>query len=84
LPVPAVLWFLSDLPRPEDALDDVRRPSLVLQDSKGATIATYGDVVGDAQRHGRQTPGQAIPPDREHQELKVFCFFSSEKKNLLS
>ncbi len=42
-----VLWFSRDLPRPEDALDAVRRPSLVLQDSAGRTIATYGDVVGE-------------------------------------
>ena len=43
-------WFARDLPRPEDALDSVRRPSLVLQDRAGATIATYGDVVGEALR----------------------------------
>jgi penicillin-binding protein 1A len=43
-----LLWFLRDLPRPEDALQAVRRPSLILQDSGGATIATYGDVVGEA------------------------------------
>jgi penicillin-binding protein 1A len=43
-----LLWFLHDLPRPEDALLAVRRPSLILQDRRGATIATYGDVVGDA------------------------------------
>ncbi len=46
----ALLWFARDLPRPEDALDAVRRPSLVLQDRAGATIATYGDVVGEALR----------------------------------
>jgi penicillin-binding protein 1A len=46
----AVLWFARDLPRPEDALDAVRRPSLVLQDSAGRTVATYGDVVGDPLR----------------------------------
>jgi penicillin-binding protein 1A len=45
-----VLWFARDLPRPEDALDAVRRPSLVLQDQRGRTVATYGDVVGDALR----------------------------------
>jgi penicillin-binding protein 1A len=45
-----VLWFSQDLPRPEDALDAVRRPSLVLQDQSGALVATYGDVVGDALR----------------------------------
>jgi penicillin-binding protein 1A len=45
-----LLWFLRDLPRPEAALAAVRRPSLVLQDRSGATIATYGDVVGEALR----------------------------------
>ncbi len=45
-----ILWFARDLPQPQDALDAVRRPSLVLQDRNGATIATYGDVVGDALR----------------------------------
>ena len=45
-----LLWFARDLPRPEDALESVRRPSLVLQDRAGATIATYGDVVGEALR----------------------------------
>jgi len=45
-----LLWFARDLPRPEDALDAVRRPSLVLQDRAGATIATYGDVVGEPLR----------------------------------
>jgi len=43
-----LLWFLRDLPRPEAALEAMRRPSLVLQDRTGATIATYGDVVGEA------------------------------------
>jgi penicillin-binding protein 1A len=43
-------WFARDLPRPEDALDAVRRPSLVLQDERGRTIATYGDLVGDPLR----------------------------------
>ena len=45
-----ILWFARDLPQPQDALDAVRRPSLVLQDRNGATIATYGDVVGEALR----------------------------------
>jgi penicillin-binding protein 1A len=45
-----LLWFARDLPRPEDALDAVRRPSLVLQDQAGNLVATYGDVVGDALR----------------------------------
>jgi len=45
-----LLWFARDLPRPEDALDAVRRPSLVLQDDRGRTVATYGDLVGDPRR----------------------------------
>jgi penicillin-binding protein 1A len=45
-----LLWFSRDLPRPEDALDAVRRPSLVLQDQSGTLIATYGDIVGDPLR----------------------------------
>jgi penicillin-binding protein 1A len=44
------LWALRDLPRPEAALDAVRRPSLIVQDAAGADIATYGDVVGDPLR----------------------------------
>ena len=58
-----LLWFARDLPRPEDALDAVRRPSLVLQDKAGATIATYGDVVGEALRLGdlpRSLPDAAV------------------------
>jgi penicillin-binding protein 1A len=42
-----LLWLLRDLPRPEDALTAMRRPSLILQDSAGGTIASYGDVVGE-------------------------------------
>lgn len=42
-----VLWFARDIPRPEDALEAARRPSLVLQDRNGRTIATFGDVVGE-------------------------------------
>ncbi|HUC17724.1 MAG TPA: transglycosylase domain-containing protein [Acetobacteraceae bacterium] len=41
-----VLWFARDLPRPQDALLAVRRPSLVLADRAGRIFATYGDVVG--------------------------------------
>jgi penicillin-binding protein 1A len=48
--VVVVIWFSQDLPRPDDALDAVRRPSMVLQDQSGALIATYGDVVGDPLR----------------------------------
>ena len=40
------IWFLRDLPRPEAALDAVRTPSLTVQDFSGATVATYGDLVG--------------------------------------
>jgi penicillin-binding protein 1A len=45
-----LLWFARDLPRPEDALDAVRRPSLVMRDDAGNLVATYGDVVGEALR----------------------------------
>jgi penicillin-binding protein 1A len=45
-----LVWFARDLPRPEDALDAVRRPSLLLQDDRGRTVATYGDLVGDPLR----------------------------------
>ena len=42
-----LLWFARDLPRPESALDAVRRPSLTLQDRAGKTFSTFGDIVGD-------------------------------------
>ena len=42
-----VLWYARDLPRPETALDAVRRPSLTLQDRSGRVIATFGDLVGE-------------------------------------
>ncbi len=42
-----LLWFARDLPRPESALDAVRRPSLTLQDRTGKTFSTFGDIVGD-------------------------------------
>ena len=54
-----VLWFSSDLPRPEDALDAVRRPSLTLQDRSGQVAATFGDVVGEP-LHLRDLP-RALP-----------------------
>jgi penicillin-binding protein 1A len=44
------LWFARDLPRPESALDAVRRPSLTLQDRSGRVIATFGDLVGEPLR----------------------------------
>ena len=42
-----MLWYARDLPRPDSALDAVRRPSLTLQDRSGRVIATYGDLVGE-------------------------------------
>jgi penicillin-binding protein 1A len=45
-----MLWFARDLPRPIDALDTDRRPSLTLEDTSGQTFATYGDVVGEPLR----------------------------------
>ena len=45
-----VVWFARDLPRPEQALDAARRPSLTLQDRTGHVIATFGDLVGDPLR----------------------------------
>jgi penicillin-binding protein 1A len=45
-----LVYFASDLPRPEAALDAARRPSLTLTDTSGRTIATYGDVVGEPMR----------------------------------
>jgi penicillin-binding protein 1A len=44
------LWALRDLPRPETALDAIRRPSLMLEDRLGHTYATFGDLVGDPLR----------------------------------
>lgn len=55
----AILWFCRDLPRPESALDAVRRPSLTLEDRSGHVIATYGDLVGEA-LHLNQFP-PALP-----------------------
>ncbi|MBV9812456.1 MAG: transglycosylase domain-containing protein, partial [Acetobacteraceae bacterium] len=46
----ALLWFAWDLPRPEDALAAVRRPSLVLEDRAGHVFARFGDVVGEPLR----------------------------------
>jgi penicillin-binding protein 1A len=48
--VVVVLWYARDLPRPESALDAVRRPSLTLQDRSGHVIATFGDLVGEPLR----------------------------------
>src|SRR3984885_853515 len=46
----AVLWYARDLPRPESALDAVRRPSLTLEDRSGHIIASFGDLVGEPLR----------------------------------
>ena len=46
----ALLWFARDLPRPDSALDAVRRPSLTLADTSGRIFASYGDVVGEPMR----------------------------------
>jgi len=51
-----VLWFARDLPRPEAALDAVRRPSLTLQDRSGRVIATFGDLVGEPLRLSAFSP----------------------------
>ncbi len=48
--VVTVLWFARDLPRPESALDAVRRPGLTLLDRSGHVIATFGDLVGEPLR----------------------------------
>jgi penicillin-binding protein 1A len=48
--VVTVLWFARDLPRPESALDAVRRPSLTLEDRSGHVIASFGDLVGEPLR----------------------------------
>ena len=45
-----LLWFARDLPRPEDALDASRRPSLALHDRAGHVFASFGDIVGDQLR----------------------------------
>jgi penicillin-binding protein 1A len=54
-----ILWFCRDIPRPETALDAVRRPSLTLQDRSGRVIATYGDLVGEPLRLSQFPP--ALP-----------------------
>jgi len=45
-----LIWYARDLPRPESALDAVRRPSLTLEDRTGHVIATFGDLVGEPLR----------------------------------
>ncbi len=45
-----LLWFAQDLPRPEAALEAVRRPGLTLEDRSGHVIARFGDLVGEPLR----------------------------------
>eukprot|EP01037_Dinobryon_pediforme_P005199 gene5199-5251_t len=45
-----VAYFAYDLPRPENALDAARRPSLTLADTSGHIYASFGDVVGEPLR----------------------------------
>ncbi len=58
-----LLVFAWDLPRPYSALDAARRPSITLQDSTGAIVTTYGDLVGEPLRLGdmpRYLPAAAV------------------------
>src|SRR5579875_3458629 len=41
------LWLIYDLPRPEQAFEAVRRPSLRLVDRSDHLFASFGDVVGE-------------------------------------
>ena len=59
-----LLWFARDLPRPEAALDAVRRPSLTLEDRAGRIFATFGDVVGEPLRLTTCRPLCPRPPSR--------------------
>lgn len=52
----AVLWLARDLPRPEAALEAVRRPGLTVLDRDGGVIARFGDVVGDPLRLAEMPP----------------------------
>lgn len=45
-----LLWFTWDMPRVERALEQQRRPSVTLQTSEGALLATQGDLFGEALR----------------------------------
>ncbi len=58
-----LLVFAWDLPRPTSALDAARRPSVMLQDSAGGIVTTYGDLVGEPLRLGdmpRYLPAAAV------------------------
>ncbi|WP_245818169.1 transglycosylase domain-containing protein [Muricoccus roseus] len=45
-----LLVFAWDLPRPEDALDTTRRPSVTLEASDGRLLSTSGDLYGETVR----------------------------------
>ena len=46
----ALLWFAWDLPRPEEALQATRRPSVTRVAADGALLATSGDLYGETVR----------------------------------
>ncbi len=52
----AVLWLARDLPRPAEALEAARRPSLTVLDRGGHVIARFGDVVGNPLRVAELPP----------------------------
>jgi penicillin-binding protein 1A len=45
-----LVFFAWDLPRPEEALTQTRRPSVTLTTADGALLATSGDLYGDTVR----------------------------------
>jgi penicillin-binding protein 1A len=45
-----VLFFVWDLPRPEEALATTRRPSVTLEAADGRLLSTSGDLYGEAVR----------------------------------
>ncbi|WP_458095408.1 transglycosylase domain-containing protein [Roseomonas sp. WA12] len=45
-----LLVFAWDLPRPEDALETTRRPSVTLEASDGRLLSTSGDLYGETVR----------------------------------
>jgi penicillin-binding protein 1A len=46
----ALLFFAWDLPRPEDAMTNTRRPSVTLVAADGALLSTSGDLYGETVR----------------------------------
>jgi hypothetical protein len=55
-----LLWFAHDMPRPDAALDAVRRPSLALQDRSGREI--IGVWLGnDDNRSMKSVQGGGLP-----------------------